>query len=48
MSVKERVDVARDIDKLELKCRRQNTQKSWLRKAMEDMDMILDDDDDDK
>ncbi|KAM0727706.1 ATP-dependent RNA helicase DDX24 [Formica fusca] len=47
ISVKERVDVARDIDKLELKCRRQNTQKSWLRKAMEDMDMILDDDDDD-
>ncbi|KAL6441322.1 hypothetical protein ACFW04_003521 [Cataglyphis niger] len=47
IAVKERVDVARDIDKLELKCRRQNTQKSWLRKAMEDMDMVLDDDDDD-
>jgi len=41
------VDVARDIDKLELKCRRQNTQKSWVRKAMEDMDMVLDDNDDD-
>ncbi|XP_070165605.1 ATP-dependent RNA helicase DDX24 [Polyergus mexicanus] len=47
ISVKERVDVARDIDKLELKCRRRNTQKNWLRKAMEDMDMILDNDDDD-
>lgn len=43
--MKERVDIARDIDKLELKCRRQNTQKNWLRKAMEDMDMILDDND---
>lgn len=40
------MDVARDIDKLELKYRRQNSQKSWLRKAMEDMDMVLDDDDD--
>lgn len=48
IAVKERVDVARDIDKLELKCRRQNTQKSWFRKAMEDMDMVLDDDDDGK
>ncbi|XP_011252205.1 ATP-dependent RNA helicase DDX24 [Camponotus floridanus] len=47
VTVKERVDIARDIDKLELKCRRQNTQKTWLRKAMEDMDMVLDDNDDD-
>ncbi|GAB1870027.1 ATP-dependent RNA helicase [Camponotus japonicus] len=47
VTVKERVDIARDIDKLELKCRRQNTQKTWLRKAIEDMDMVLDDNDDD-
>lgn len=46
ITIKERVDVARDIDKLELKYRRQNNQKSWLRKAMEDMDMILDEEDD--
>lgn len=46
ITIKERVDVARDIDKLELKCRRQNNQKSWLRKAVEDMDMVLDEEDD--
>ncbi|XP_014484727.1 PREDICTED: ATP-dependent RNA helicase DDX24 [Dinoponera quadriceps] len=45
IAIKERVDIARDIDKLELKCRRENTQKSWLRKAIEDMDMAVDDDD---
>lgn len=45
IAVKERVDVARDIDKLELKCRRQNSQKSWLQKAKEDLDMVLDDED---
>lgn len=45
IAIKERVDIARDIDKLELKCRRENTQKSWMRKAMEDMDMVMDDDD---
>lgn len=44
--MKERVNVAREIDKLELKCRRENTQKSWLRKAKEEMEMVLDDDDD--
>lgn len=43
ITIKERVDVARDIDKLELQCRRQNNQKNWLRKALEDMDMVLDD-----
>ncbi|XP_066590951.1 ATP-dependent RNA helicase DDX24 [Prorops nasuta] len=43
IAVKERVDVARDIDKLELKCRRDNAQKGWLKKAIEDMDMIVDD-----
>lgn len=46
INIKERVDVARNIDKLELKYRRQNNQKSWLRKAVEDMDIVLDEDDD--
>jgi len=46
ITVKERVDVARDIDKLELKYRRQNNQKSWLQKVTEDMDMVLDEEDD--
>lgn len=44
MAVKERVNIARDIDKLELKCRRDNSKKGWLRKAVEEMDMILDED----
>ncbi|XP_077277605.1 ATP-dependent RNA helicase DDX24 [Temnothorax americanus] len=48
ITIKERVDVARDIDKLELKSRRQNNQKGWLRKAVEDMDMVLDEEDDDE
>ncbi|KYM89644.1 ATP-dependent RNA helicase DDX24 [Atta colombica] len=48
VTIKERVDVARDIDKIELKCRRQNNQKNWLQKAMEDMEMILDEEDNDE
>ncbi|XP_018306369.1 ATP-dependent RNA helicase ddx24, partial [Mycetomoellerius zeteki] len=48
ITIKERMDVARDIDKLELKCRRQNNQKSWLQKTVEDMEMILDEEDDDE
>ncbi|XP_033212425.1 ATP-dependent RNA helicase DDX24 isoform X1 [Belonocnema kinseyi] len=42
-AVKERVDVAREIDKLELKSRRSNFQKDWIRKAAEEMDLIIDD-----
>ncbi|KAG5324186.1 DDX24 helicase, partial [Acromyrmex heyeri] len=48
VTIKERVDVARDIDKIELKCRRQNNQKNWLQKAAEEMEMILDEEDDDE
>lgn len=44
IAIKERVDVAREIDKLELRCRRKNTQKNWLRKAAEDMDIVVEDD----
>lgn len=46
IAVKERVDIARNIDKLELQCRRKNTQKNWVQKAIQDMDMIVDDVDD--
>ncbi|XP_076625219.1 ATP-dependent RNA helicase DDX24 [Colletes latitarsis] len=46
IAVKERVDIAREIDKLELKCRRDNSQKGWLRKAVEDMDLVLEEDED--
>ncbi|XP_015176587.1 PREDICTED: ATP-dependent RNA helicase DDX24 [Polistes dominula] len=44
MAVKERVDIAREIDSLELKCKRNNVHKGWLQKAVEDMDIILDED----
>lgn len=44
IAIKERVNIARELDKLELKCRRNNAQKGWLRKAVEDMEMILDED----
>lgn len=46
VAIKERVDVAREIDKLELKCRRENIHKNWLRKAAEEMDIVLEDDTD--
>ncbi|XP_034940551.1 ATP-dependent RNA helicase DDX24 [Chelonus insularis] len=44
IAVKECVNTAREIDKLELMCRRNNTQKGWLKKAAEDMDLLLDED----
>lgn len=44
IAVKERVNIAREVDKLELKCRRDNSQKGWIRKAVEDMDLLLDED----
>ncbi|XP_043277004.1 ATP-dependent RNA helicase DDX24 isoform X2 [Venturia canescens] len=44
VAVKERVNLAREIDKLELRCRRDNVQKGWLKKAAEEMDLILDED----
>ncbi|KAK1130176.1 hypothetical protein K0M31_018316 [Melipona bicolor] len=47
IAVKERVNIAREIDKLELKCRRDNSQKSWLRKTVEEMDLVLEEDEED-
>ncbi|XP_046818958.1 ATP-dependent RNA helicase DDX24 isoform X2 [Vespa crabro] len=44
IAVKERVDIAREIDNLVLKCKRNNVHKGWLQKAVEDMDIILDED----
>ena len=44
VSVKERVNIAREIDSLDLRCRRDNTQKGWLKKAAEEMDILLDED----
>lgn len=45
VAVKERVNIAREIDKLELACRRNNSQKGWLQKAAKEMDILLDNDD---
>ncbi|XP_012252477.2 ATP-dependent RNA helicase DDX24 [Athalia rosae] len=44
IAVKERVNLSREIDRLELMCRRDNAQKGWLHKAVEDMDLVLDED----
>ncbi|XP_046738712.1 ATP-dependent RNA helicase DDX24 isoform X2 [Diprion similis] len=44
IAVKERVNLSREIDRLELLCRRDNAQKGWLHKAVEDMDLVLDED----
>lgn len=44
IAVKERVNIARDIDKLGLHCRRDNSKRGWLEKAAEELDLILDED----
>lgn len=44
VAVKERVNVAREIDKLELVSKRDNLKKNWLKKAAEEMDLLLDED----
>ncbi|XP_060829180.1 ATP-dependent RNA helicase DDX24 isoform X2 [Bombus pascuorum] len=44
IATKERVEIAREIDKLELKCRRDNSKQGWLRKAVEEMDLVLEED----
>lgn len=40
--VKERVDLARDVDKLELKNKRTSSEIGWMKKTAEEMDMIID------
>lgn len=42
-AVKERVNMARDLDRLELQVRKANSESGWLEKAAEDMDIIIDD-----
>ncbi|CAG9762185.1 unnamed protein product [Ceutorhynchus assimilis] len=41
-AVKERVNLARDLDKLELQVRKANSEEGWLQKAAKDMDIIVD------
>uniref|UniRef100_A0A0A1WHP7 ATP-dependent RNA helicase n=1 Tax=Zeugodacus cucurbitae TaxID=28588 RepID=A0A0A1WHP7_ZEUCU len=41
-AVKERVNLAREVDKLELKQRRTQSEIGWMKKHAEEMDMIID------
>ncbi|KAL7736384.1 hypothetical protein ACLKA6_014849 [Drosophila palustris] len=41
-AVKERVNLARDLDKEELKLRRTQSEEGWMKKHAEEMDMIID------
>lgn len=43
-SVKQRVNLARDIDQLKLSHKRTNANVGWLEKAAKEMDLLLDDD----
>lgn len=42
-TLKERVNVARELDKLELNIRKTNSDVGWLQKAAAEMDIIIDD-----
>lgn len=42
-AVKERVNLARDLDKLQLQVRKANSEAGWLQKAAEEMDIIVED-----
>lgn len=44
-AVKQRVSLARELDQLELATRRSNSETGWFRKALTEMDMLLDDSD---
>lgn len=39
---KERVNLARELDKLELQIRKATSEESWLQKAAKEMDIIVD------
>lgn len=42
-AVKDRVNLARELDKLELRVRKSNSEMGWIKKAANEMDIILDD-----
>lgn len=42
-AVKQRVDLARELDKLELQVKKVNSESGWFQKAAEDMDILVDD-----
>lgn len=41
-AVRERVNLAREVDKKELKLKRTQTQLGWMKKHSEEMDMVID------
>lgn len=41
--VKKHVDVARELDSLELQSRKTTAENGWLQKAAEEMDLVVDD-----
>lgn len=41
-AVKERVNLARELDREELKLKRVQTEVGWMKKQAEEMDMIID------
>ena len=41
-AVKERVNLAREVDKQELKQRRTQSEIGWMKKHADEMDMIID------
>lgn len=41
-SVKERIKLARELDKLELRTKKANSESGWLQKAAQEMDIIID------
>lgn len=41
--VKEIVNLARDLDKLELQYRKANSESGWIQKAADDMDIVVED-----
>lgn len=43
-AVKKRVNLARKLDKADWNSRRANSGRNWVKKAIEEMDIILDDD----
>lgn len=42
-AIKERVNLARDLDRVSLQVRKGNFESNWFQKAADDMDIILDD-----
>lgn len=40
-AVKERVNLAREVDKQELKLKRTQTELGWMKKHAEEMDMVI-------